>query len=106
MNGLNKISWLCVVLVMCLVFIGCEEEQETTDYQYVCSAGKRIYVSVSEDGERARVRYRGDTFKLKNVPSASGVKYSDGKVDFWSKGTEAFLQIDGEVVCDGCSLVE
>lgn len=106
MSGLNRISFLCVVLVACALFIGCEEEQVGAEYQYVCSAGKRIYVSVSENGERATVRYRGDTFKLENIPSDSGVKYSDGKVEFWSKGTEAFLKIDGEVVCDGCSLVE
>jgi membrane-bound inhibitor of C-type lysozyme len=106
MNGLNRVFCLCVVLAMCTPFIGCEEEQPGAEYKYVCSAGKRIYVSVSEDGERATVRYLGDTFKLKAVPSDSGVKFSDGKVDFWSKGTEAFLQIGGETVCDGCSLVE
>lgn len=106
MNGLNKASCLCMALAMCALFIGCEEEQPGAEYQYVCSAGKQIYVSVSEDGKRATVRHGGDTFKLEAVPSASGVKYSDGKVDFWSKGTEAFLQIEGETVCDGCSLVE
>ncbi len=106
MSELSRISCLCVVLIACALFIGCEEEQPGAEYQYVCSAGKRIYVSVSEDGERATVRFEGDTFKLEAVPSASGVKYSDGKVDFWSKGTEAFLQIEGETVCDGCTLVE
>ena len=105
MNGLNRISRLCMVLAMCALFIGCEEEQGTA-YEYACSAGRRIHVFVSDDGKRATVRFGGDTFKLETVPSASGVKFSDGKVDFWSKGTEAFLQIEGETVCDGCALVE
>lgn len=34
----------------------------------------------------------GTTIELPRVTAASGVKYSDGKIIFWSKGNEALLQ--------------
>ena len=37
----------------------------------------------------------GRTLLLQEAPAASGAKYSDGKTVFWSKGEEAFLEVDG-----------
>lgn len=37
----------------------------------------------------------GRTLLLPETPSASGAKYSDGKVLFWNKGEEALLEVDG-----------
>jgi putative lipoprotein len=48
-------------------------------------------------GERALVFLPGRTVALAHVPSASGAKYSDGNVTFWSKGEEASLEVDGAV---------
>jgi membrane-bound inhibitor of C-type lysozyme len=73
---------------------------------YKCSEGVVVRVVYSETDEKATVRFAGKTYRLKLVPSGSGAKYSDGKVVFWNKGNEALILIDGELVHDGCRLVE
>jgi len=39
---------------------------------------------------------------LERVLSASGAKYGDGSTVYWSKGDEAFIEIDGEIVYREC----
>lgn len=79
-----------------------------------------------EDGSR-RLTYQGDggytfvveflpsadsvllimaekTLRLTQVPAASGAKYSDGRTVFWSKGEEAFLEVDGKIQYRGCKV--
>lgn len=43
----------------------------------------------------------GKTVRVPQVPSASGARYSDGRVVFWSKGEQALLEV-GEVSHRGC----
>jgi len=50
-------------------------------------------VEVAED--RALLFLPGRSLPLPHVPSASGAKYSDGQVTFWSRGDEAQLTVDG-----------
>ena len=37
-------------------------------------------------------------FVLKQVISASGIRYSDGKIEFWSKGTGAFVTENNQTI--------
>jgi len=58
--------------------------------------------------ERVVVEYRGveeiflflpdTTLTLPHVRSESGAKYSEGAITFWSRGEEAFLERDGQMV--------
>lgn len=43
------------------------------------------------------------SFRLSQLPGASGVKYSDGTTTFWTKGDEAFLMVDGTIWWTGLS---
>ena len=56
---------------------------------------------VKTDGEEAIVFLKTSSRNLKQVPSASGLKYEGNGISFWSKGTEATI-IVGKTVYKGC----
>ena len=47
----------------------------------------------------------GSSYLLRQTIAASGVRYSDGDRTFWTKGENAFLEVDDRIVKDGCVLV-
>jgi membrane-bound inhibitor of C-type lysozyme len=64
---------------------------------YFCADGRRLavtYVSDLEPGS-ARVAVGGNTYVLPQVVSASGARYSDGKITWWNKGREGTLELGG-----------
>ena len=90
----------------CAALISCERVPVGNVHIFKCSDGVIVRVVISHTDETATVRLTGKTYRLKLVPSGSGAKYTDGKVVFWDKGNEAVIYIDGELVHDGCRLVE
>ena len=60
-------------------------------FTYVCPGGKTFSVSYDEGFTAATVKSGADTYKLPAVISASGARYSDGKVEFWEHQGEAML---------------
>jgi len=57
---------------------------------YTCEGGVQVSVYVSDS--LARVLFQNREYLLKQTPSADGNRYSDGKLLWWSKGEEGFLQ--------------
>lgn len=41
----------------------------------------------------------GRKFILPQAVAASGARYSDGKIEFWSKGANAFVLENGKIIC-------
>lgn len=70
--------------------------------RYRCADGQEIGVTYQQKGNRALVETGGWSHLLPLVPAASGAKYSDGKVTFWSKGTTAFMEEGGAVTRKDC----
>jgi len=70
--------------------------------RYRCAEGQEIGVTYQQKGSRALVETGGWSHLLPLVPAASGAKYSDGKVTFWSKGTTAFMEEGGAVTRKDC----
>ncbi len=103
-RGLGRLVLATVLAYAALA--ACERMPVGKIHVFKCSDGVIAKVVYSETDETATVRFAGKTYKLKLVPSGSGAKYSDGKVVFWNKGTEALIQINGELVHDGCRLLE
>ena len=99
------IALACGVLALS-VLAACERMPMGKAHVFKCSEGVVVRVAFSESDETATMRLAGKTYRLKLIPSGSGAKYSDGKVVFWNKGDEALILIDGELVHDGCRLVE
>lgn len=57
---------------------------------YNCDAGTTLTVYLRE--HIARVIFKDKSYSMHQVEAASGTRYSDGKVAWWSKGYEGFLQ--------------
>jgi membrane-bound inhibitor of C-type lysozyme len=55
------------------------------------SCDNNIRIQASYRGTVARVSYEGQVHVMKQVQSADGGRYSDGKLVWWSKGNGGFL---------------
>jgi membrane-bound inhibitor of C-type lysozyme len=62
---------------------------------YVCADGFPFLVQI--EGETARVTLPDRSVALPLMQAASGSKYDDGEVTFWSQGPTALLSADGEL---------
>ena len=70
-----------------------QDNQKTKVYE--CSNGFTFTARL--DHENAYLFLPDKTVRLIHVPSASGVKYSNDLITFWSKGEEALLDIGGTI---------
>jgi membrane-bound inhibitor of C-type lysozyme len=95
-----------VIVLFGLAIAACEQRPVGKIHVFRCADGATVKVIFTEADESMTMYLGKKSYKLKHVPSASGAKYTDGKVVFWNKGKEAFIQIDGEVVHDACALSE
>lgn len=60
--------------------------------QWRCDGGAAFSVRVSTEGDgSAEVFAGGQTYRLPRVAGASGLRYSNGQVDYWERGGEASL---------------
>jgi len=62
----------------------------THKFSYSCDAGATVVVYLRETN--ARVVLGDKSYSMKQVPAASGTRYSDGTVVWWSKGYDGFLE--------------
>ena len=68
-------------------------------YVYECSDNYSFVARI--EGEKAWLFLPKKTLRLPHVPSASGAKYNDGQITFWSKGNEALIE-DGQETHHNC----
>jgi putative lipoprotein len=76
-----------------------QDQRNQKAYVYECNNGYTFITSV--DDENAYLFLPDKTARLAKVPSASGVKYSNGLITFWSKGDEALLNA-GDIIYRDC----
>lgn len=57
---------------------------------YNCDAGASLTVYLRE--HTARVIFKDKSYSMHQIEAASGTRYSDGSVVWWSKGYDGFLQ--------------
>ncbi|HZI63351.1 MAG TPA: MliC family protein [Thermoanaerobaculia bacterium] len=62
---------------------------------YLCADGFPFLVQI--EGETAHVTLPDRSVALPLMPAASGSKYDDGEVLFWSQGPTALISADGEL---------
>jgi membrane-bound inhibitor of C-type lysozyme len=64
---------------------------------YRCTDGRLVAVTyVNEpDPVSATLVVAGKSYELPHVVSASGARYSNGKITWWNKGSEASLELNG-----------
>jgi membrane-bound inhibitor of C-type lysozyme len=59
-------------------------------FSYACDGGFIVNVALRE--QNARITFKDKSYSMKQVRSGSGVRYSDGKIVWWNKGYDGFLQ--------------
>jgi len=59
-------------------------------FSYRCDRGAKVVVFLRE--RNARVSFQDKEYAMKQVEAASGTKFSDGSIVWWSKGEEGFLE--------------
>lgn len=76
-------------------------------FDYTCESGAKITVYLHNT--TAKVRTHDQIYMMRQAASADGNRYSDGKVLWWGKGDDGFLQEDtpdgdGKMLVKGCVL--
>lgn len=76
-------------------------------FDYTCEDGAKVTVYLHD--ETVKVRFKDNTYLMKQTSSADGGRYSDGKVVWWSVGNGGFLQEDtaegnGAMIAKDCKL--
>ena len=63
-------------------------------FSYACEGGSTVNVTLRE--QNARVTFRDKSYSMKQVRSGSGARYSDGKIVWWNKGYDGFLEDESD----------
>jgi membrane-bound inhibitor of C-type lysozyme len=76
-------------------------------FDYTCEGTVKLTVYLHE--QTAKIRFKDAMYLMRQVPSADGARYSDGKVIWWGVGTGGFLQEDtpdgdGKMIVKDCKL--
>ncbi len=79
-----------------------QEGMSIINVTYACADDVTIEAVFDNDVRTATVTLPDGTLELPQVESASGAKYSDGTTTFWTKGDEAFVQVNDETVISDC----
>ena len=82
-------------------------ETEWKQFDYTCQGGAKLTVYLHN--ETVKVLFNHQQYLMRQVIAASGTRYSDGKVVWWSKGEGGFLQQNsptgnGEMIVKDCQL--
>jgi membrane-bound inhibitor of C-type lysozyme len=78
-------------------------------FDYACGGGAKLTVYLHDP--TAKVEYKGQQYLMRRTKSADGVRYSDGKVVWWSRSNGGFLQQDtpdwnGKMMVKDCKLAK
>ena len=69
---------------------------------YYCQKGKTFQVQFLS--EMAQLILKGNKiYSLRQIPSPSGTQYTDGKVNLYTKGEEAFIEVKHKLIYNNCS---
>src|SRR5580704_11238254 len=76
-------------------------------FDYTCEGGQKLVVFLHD--QTVKVRFKDSDYLMRQVPSADGGRYSDGKVVWWSVGNGGFLQEDspngdGKMIVKDCKV--
>jgi len=82
---------LVVIFTSMLTLSACNDAPKNS--HYVCNDHA---VKLAHQGDIAILTLNGQTYALNKEPSASGVKYINEQVLFWSKADEAMLIVSGK----------
>ncbi len=77
-------------------------EDGVIELTFNCAGETSFQFVMLTESEQARITVEGETYELEKVPSASGMKYSDGTWSFFGKGPEAMVMKNDEEILTEC----
>lgn len=99
MKTIKLAAFLLPMVVAIATLPATAEQQQVQRYQ--CSNGKTFEAQYSPEIAQIKLG-ENQTLTLKEIPSASGVRYTDNNTTLFTKGNEAFIQVENQVVFAGC----
>lgn len=84
------------------------ENVSKNTFFFSCPDGVELKISYDRESDSASLFILGEEYRIYPVISASGARYAnnDETVIFWEHQGEAMVEINGEMVYQGCSLEE
>ena len=73
-----------------------------TQIMFKCADDRAFTFALLDGVEKARITVDGESDELEKIPSASGMKFSDGTWSFFGKGPEALVMKNDEKVFTDC----
>jgi len=100
-----------LVALFLILSMGCAHKRfkdDTIKTKYQCENGFEFISEMHKDQGRDQVivDMNGDLYVLDIIPSASGLKYSDGVNTFWTKGDNAMLELADKTEYKECRTVK
>ncbi|WP_026972737.1 MliC family protein [Aliagarivorans marinus] len=99
-----------LALPLSLTLFACSEQSHPPiAYVYRCAEVEEVSLSLSRDKydkQQLELQYGNLQIQLKQVPAASGAKFSDGHYQWWEKGDKAVLLADNQLLLSQCEKVE
>jgi membrane-bound inhibitor of C-type lysozyme len=71
---------------------------------FQCECGKNFTAEFQDGGKSVLVNLDACAYKLPQVLSGSGARYSDGHLTVWFKGNGAFVEKEGKIILRNCTL--
>jgi membrane-bound inhibitor of C-type lysozyme len=94
------------IFIILTVVLGCSSDKAfKPGITYICDGGRSFVLELYENVDIAFLTVPGKRFYLHRMPSASGVKYSDGNTTLWIKGQNASVEIEGQTEFKNCSVM-
>ena len=98
-----RLVGLVLFFLILMIVFGCSSSKAfKSGVTYKCDGGKSFVLELYENVDLAFLTVPGKRFYLHRMPSASRVKYSDGKTTLWIKGQAASIEIEGQTEFENC----
>jgi membrane-bound inhibitor of C-type lysozyme len=112
LNGLYLLALLAIVVAGCVPVQPVEPAADmdaapssnVIQATFVCPDGTELPTVFDNDADTVTVGLPDGEVTLPRAISASGARYAneDESIVFWNKGDEAMVQVNGDIVYQGC----
>jgi len=108
---INKFVVPSFLLLLLIFSIGCAHKRfkdDSVKTKYKCENGFEFVAEMhkSQGNDQVILKSADNLLVLDIIPSASGIKYTDGVNTFWSKGENAMLELAGKSEYKECHTVK
>ena len=108
---INKFVVPSFLLLLLIFSVGCAHKRfkdDSVKTKYKCENGFEFVTEIhkSQGNDQVILKSADNLLVLDIIPSASGMKYTDGVNTFWSKGENAMLELADKSEYKECHTVK